>query len=112
MKIVIGIIVGVVILFLTLQKLSDKTYKPGKSEIIEGLEKIIDGSIEYSHLDELCSVRIVYDPKLESIRIKLNDILDDPKALNHPHSKIKGVDLSKKGKVLVQNLIDEIKKAT
>ena len=93
-----------------LQKLSDKTYKPTKSEIIEGLEKIIDGSIEYSHLDELCSVRIAYDPKLESIRIKLNDILDNPKALNHPHSKIKGVDLSEEGKVMVQNLIDEIRK--
>ena len=112
MKIVIGIIVGVVILFLIIQKLSDKTYKPTNSELIEGLEKIIDGSIEYSHLDELCSVRIAYDPKLESIRIKLNEILDDPKALNHPHSKIKEVDLSEEGKVLVQNLIYEIKKTT
>ena len=99
-------------LFWILQKVSDRTYKPNKSEIIEGLKKIIDGSIDYSQLDELCSVRIAYDPKLESIRERLNDILDDPKAINHPHSKEKGVDLSEKGKSLVQNLIDELIKAT
>ena len=112
MKIIISIIVGIVIIFWVLQKLSDRTYKPTKSEIIDGLKKILDGSIDYSHLDELCSVKIAYDPKLESIRQKLNDILDNPKAMNHPHTKTKGVDLSEEGKSLVQKLIYEIKKAT
>ncbi|MBA3029478.1 MAG: hypothetical protein FP816_11820 [Desulfobacteraceae bacterium] len=81
-------------------------------ELIEGLEKIIDGSIEHSHLDELCCVKIAYDPLLENIRERLNDILDDPMAMNHPHSKTMGVDLNEEGKGLVQNLINDIKPET
>jgi hypothetical protein len=112
MKIIAIIIVCIAIIFWLLQKVSDRKYRPTKSEMIEGLNKIIDGSIDYSHLDELCSVKIAYDTELESIRQRLNDILDDPKSTNHPHSEKKGVDLSEEGKSLVQNLIDEIKKET
>jgi hypothetical protein len=108
MKIVMSIIIGVVIFFIILQKISARTYKPTKGEIIERLNKIIDGSIDCSDLDELCSVKIVYDSSLENIRQKLNSILDDPKAINHPHSKIKEVDLSYEGKIMVNNLIIEM----
>jgi hypothetical protein len=112
MKIIISIIIGVILFFLILQRISDRTYKPTKDEIIDRLKKVIDGSIDYSDFDELCSVKIAYDSSLENIRQKLNCILDDPKAINHPHSKIKEVDLSYEGKIMVNNLIKEMENLT
>jgi hypothetical protein len=112
MKIVISIIIGVVLFLLILQKISNRTYKPTKDEIIDRLKKVIDGSIDYSDFDELCCVKIAYDSSLENIRQKLNSILDDPKAINHPHRKIKEVDLSYEGKIMINNLINEMENFT
>jgi hypothetical protein len=104
------IIIGIIIFFLVLQKLSDKTYKPTRNEIISKLQEMINGNIDYSDFDELISVRIAYDHSLEEIRIKLNDIIDDAININNPHSNTKVIDLSEAGKKRLKELIEELEK--
>jgi len=104
------IVVGIVVFFLILQKTSDKTYKPTRTEIIKKLRKTIDGSIDYADFDELISARIAYDNTLEEIRTKLNSIIDEKANINQPHSKTKIIYLSEVGKKRVEELINEMEK--
>ncbi len=110
MNTAIVILIVIIVFFAILQKISDKTYKPTRTEIIQKLRAVKEGSIDRYDFDELISVRIAYDPSLEEIIKELNNIIDDTTNINQPHSKTKAIDLSEAGKKKIEELIEKLER--
>jgi len=108
MKTALLVIVAIIVFFMILQELSDRTYKPTKEDLIAKLRQTIDGTIDPDTFDELLCVRIAYDPFLDEIRIRLNGILDGKDAINRPHRKTKTIDLTEIGKKRVAELVERL----
>jgi hypothetical protein len=107
---VIGIIVIFVIaIFSILQAISNRTYKPSREIIAKRIKDTIEQTIEYHDFDTFYSVKIAYDPKLEEIRLKYADIIDDPDF----QSDIKETDciapINESGKKQLEVLMEELR---
>ena len=60
--------------------------------------------------DEFSCVRIVYDPRLDAIREKFNDITDDPQNIEGGFSEADQTALNALGKNKIERLIDELRR--
>ena len=101
------IIIVIVLVFLILQIISNRTYKPTKEEIKEILNKTIEGKLELYDFDEFSSVKIHYNKKLEEIRMKYIKVVSN-KEYNSINENENPVPLNDKGKIEVKKLIGEL----
>jgi len=76
--VVVGVVAGIAVLFVILQWHSDRTYRPLPVDIARLIRSTIDNTISLTEFDDLSSVRIAYDPRLEAIRTRYNEIVGSP----------------------------------
>ena len=101
------IVIVFVIFIMILQFISNRTYKPTKEEIIEILNKTIEGKLELFDFDEFSSVKIHYNKELEEIRLKYVKIIAN-EYYNSINENENPVPLNDKGKIEIQKLIGEL----
>jgi hypothetical protein len=107
--IVVALIGGIALLFWLLQYSSDKTYRPAAGEVATTLRALSAGQLSWAELDEFSCVRIAYDQRLDQLRERCNDILDDASSFaSAEQNKGKAVQLSNVGQARVKELIDEL----
>lgn len=106
--IIIAIVVVVFLIFGVLQWLSDRTYKPTISEVVGILETCRDGRLSLGEFDEFSCVRIAYDPRLDTIREKFNQIVDDKENIDGNFSREDATALNDIGKGKIGQLIEEL----
>ena len=107
--IIIAIVVGIVSFFAVLNWLSDRTYKPTIPEIVSILEASQNGRLSLAEFDEFSCVRIAYDSRLDSVREKFNQIVDDPVNIDGDFSERNATALNDVGKSKIGELIDELR---
>lgn len=109
----LGIVAGLALVlgfFWVLQWLSDGTYKPSKNKIKEILEASIEGRLELNAFDEFSCVRIAYDKRLERIRKRYNQIVENPAYIEREITGENEPPLNEQGKVKLRELIDELER--
>ena len=95
-------------LFFLLQHFSDKTYKPSVDDIRRDIQAIIDETIDSAHFDEFSCVRIAYDPRLEAIRHRYNEIVGSEK-FRPETNELRGVSpINEAGKIELRKLLSEL----
>ena len=107
--IIIAIVAAILLFFAFLQWLSDRTYKPTTSEIASILEACKDGRMSLGEFDEFSCVRIAYDSRLDAVREKFNQIVDDPKNIEGDFSEEDATALNDIGKNKIEELIEELR---
>ena len=95
-------------LFLFLQWLSDRTYRPSQDDIRRVLEASLEGRLDVKALDEFSCVRIACDPQLDRLRQRYNTVLDDPTCILGELTASNATPLSELGKARVRELINEL----
>jgi len=107
--IIIIVFVLLVAIFWALQFISDKNYKPTKQEILDIIQKTIDGNIDLSKFDEFTSVRISYNRQLDAIREKYNTIVDNKEYFSESDiTKENVAPLNEQGKNKLRILLEEL----
>ena len=66
--IILGVILGIIVLFSFLNWLTSKTYKPTPSEVAEKLQRVLNGTMSYEEWDEFICVPMRHNYSLEGIR--------------------------------------------
>ncbi len=100
------------ILFLFLNKLSAKTYRPTSDQVKSIIESTIDESIDYPAFDEFCCVKISYDINFDKIREKYDYIVSNPKYLDEKKTNDSIVPLTAEGKKQLAQLIGSLDAST
>ena len=95
-------------LFFLLQHFSDKPYKPSVDDIRRDIQTTIDETIDSARFDEFSCVRIAYDPRLEAIRQRYNEIVGSEK-FRPEANELRGVSpISEAGKIELRKLLSEL----
>lgn len=102
-------IAAVILLILTGNWLSDRTYKPKVTEVIQHLEDCRAGRMGRGQFDEFSCVRIAYDRRLDAIRKKFCDIAIDPQNIEGNNSENDWLVLNNTGKRKIDELINELR---
>jgi hypothetical protein len=76
--IIAAALLGIILLFIFLNWLSARTYRPSKDDIRRILQASLDGRLDIGSYDEFSSVPIRYDSRLDDIRRRYNAIVEDP----------------------------------
>jgi hypothetical protein len=98
-------------LFFLLQYHSDKTYRPTVDDIRRTIQATIDETIELARFDEFSSVRIAYDPRLEAIRHRYNEILGSTEYLAGDAQGPTVAPITDAGKERLKELLSELNDA-
>jgi signal transduction histidine kinase len=109
LAVVLVLVAAFIALILVANRISDRTYKPTVSEMIRQLEDCKAGRMDSFQYDEFSCVRIAYDPRLDAIRQKFNDITDDPQNIEGNFSETDETALNDAGKNKIEELIDELR---
>ena len=109
MLIVIAVVVVVFLFFGVLQLVSNRTYKPTISEIIHILEAYRDRRWPLEEFDEFSCVRIAYDPRLDAVREKFNQIFDEQENVDGILSAEDAASLIDVGNKKIAKLIEELR---
>jgi len=104
--IIVSVLVSLLLFFRALQWLSDRTYKPSKSEIKEIIQASIDGKLSYVKYDEFSCVKIAYDKDLDNIREKYNEIVENPEYFDGEMTYENMTPLNDLGKNKLKELIE------
>ena len=104
----IGGIAAILGVFRFLQWLSDRTYKPTPQDVARILEANLEGRLDLAAFDEFSCVRIAYDPRLDRIRERFNEIVEDPNYITGEATSQNAAPLSEAGKAKLRELIDEL----
>ena len=104
------LVAAFIALILVGNRISDRTYKPTISEMIQHLEDCKAGRMSRGQFDEFSCVHIAYDPRLDTIREKFNDITDDPQNIEGGFSETDQTALNALGKNKIERLIDELRR--
>ena len=107
--IILAIVAAVVLIFVVLQWFSDRTYKPTAAEVIGILDACRNDKLSLAQFDEFSCVRIAYDSRLDAIREKFNQIVDDPDNIDGEPSSENSTALNDVGKSKISKLIDEVR---
>ncbi len=107
--VVVAIVVVVFLLFGVLNWLSARTYKPTISDVIGILEACRDGRLSLGEFDEFSCVLIAYDPRLDAVREKFNQIVDDRENIDGDFSEEDATALNDLGKNKMGKLIEELR---
>ena len=106
--VIAGAIAAVFVFFLFLQWLSDRTYRPSRTDIRQILEASLEGRLDVQALDEFSCVRIAYDARLDRLRQRYNTNLEDPACWLGEITKENATPLSEQGRARVRELIHEL----
>ncbi len=68
--VILGLILGIIVLFSFLNWLTDKTYKPTPSEVADKLQRVLNGTMSYEEWDEFICVPMRHNDALEKIRMR------------------------------------------
>ena len=108
--IILAIVVIIFLHFAILQWASNRTYKPTISDVISILEDCKSGQMSRDQYDEFSCGRIAYDPRLDAIREKFNEVTDDPQHYVADNlSENDAAALNDAGKNEIEKLIGELR---
>ena len=106
---VLIVILAMVMLILWGNWLDRRDYRPTISDVIQHLEDCRSGQMDRWQYDEFSSCRITYDPRLDAIRERFNDITDDSRNIDGAFSQTDATALNDRGKDKISELIRELR---
>jgi hypothetical protein len=107
---VLAALVAIFGLFVTLNLVSRRTYRPSPGTVKQILEASIDGKLSLADFDEFSCVPIAYDARLDGIRLSFCKIVDDPSNSFSEISRENSTPLTEDNKARVRQLIQEVER--
>ena len=102
------LVAAAVLLILAGNRLHDRDYRPTIPDVIQHLEDCRAGKMDLWQYDEFSCCRIAYDPRLDAIRKRFNEITDDPRNTAGNFSETDQAALNDVGKSKIEELIREL----